>query len=108
MAYGSSSLGFVYPKPASGLTGERLTVSSSPVQFANASTWQSGGLVRTVDVDIQSNDVWATFDGGTPSSSNGHRLYAGQNYTWSIERARAARFVRVSADATIQASPSTY
>ncbi len=108
MAYGSSGIGFIYPRPASGLVDERLTVSSSAVPFSSLSTWAAGGLCRMVVLDVQSNDVMVTFDGSTPTSTNGHRLYAGQNYTWSFEAAQKAQFIRVSADATIHASPFTY
>lgn len=108
MAYGSSSVGFLYTKPAPGLVDERLTVSSSAVPLSSIATWGANGLCRMVTLDVQTNDVMVTFDGSTPTSTNGHRLYAGQNFTWSFEKAKAAQFIRVSADATIHASPETY
>ncbi len=107
MAYGSSGIGFIYPKPSSGGTDERLTVSSSAVPFSSVATWQALPA-KMIVLDVQSNDVMVTFDGSTPTSTNGHRLYAGQNYTWSMETAAKASFIRVSADATIHASPFTY
>jgi hypothetical protein len=109
MAYGSSGLGFYYPRPAAGQTDERLTVSSSAVPFSSVATWQSSGLVKLVMFDVQSNDVMVTVDGSTPTSTNGHRLYAGQNFTWSMEMAAKAQFIRAGAsDGTVHASPLSY
>lgn len=108
MAYGSSGIGFIYPRPASGLIDERLAVSSSAVPFSSVATWAANDLCRMVMFDVQSNDVMMTVDGSTPTSTNGHRLYAGQNYTISFQMAAKAQFIRVSADATIHASPLTY
>ncbi len=111
MAYGSSGLAFIYPRPASGLTDERLTVSSTAggVQFSSLSAWAVNGLTRMVVLDVQTADVMVTFDGSAPTTTNGHRLYAGQNYTWSYETAAAAKFIRATGtDGVIHASPFTY
>lgn len=109
MAYGSSGIAFIYPKPSGGLTDERLTVSTVAIALSSPSTWLTSGICRVVILDIQNNDVMVTFDGSTPTSTNGHRLYAGQNYTWSIELAKAASFIRAgSADGVVHASPATY
>lgn len=108
MAYGSNGIGFIYPRPASGLIDERLTVSSSAVPLSSIATWGANGITKMVVLDIQTNDIMVTFDGSTPTSSNGHRLYAGQNYSWSYDTAKAASFIRVSADAVVHATPFTY
>lgn len=109
MAFGSSSPNFIYPRPASGLSDERLTVSTAVVQFSSIATWGENGLCRMVLFDIQTEDVMVTLDGSTPSATNGHQLYAGQNYTWSYDTIKAARFIRQgSADAVIHASPLTF
>jgi hypothetical protein len=102
-AYGLNPL---YPKPAiSGTTGnpiagQRKTVSSAAVQFATA----FDANTSLVSVDVQVDDVYVTFDGTTPSSSNGHRLYARDKVLWSKATATAAKFIRVTTDATLQAS----
>lgn len=109
MAFGSSSPNFIYPKPASGLVDERLTVSSSAVPLSSIATWGANGVCRMVVLDIQGQDAMVTFDGSTPTSTNGHRLYAGQNYTWGYDTAKAAQFIRQgSSDSTIHASPFTF
>ena len=95
----------IYPKPTPGQTDERLTVSSTAVPFTT--TWKSGNN-RFVVLDVQTSDVMVTFDSSTPTSSNGHRLYSGKSYTWDVDTADAASFIRVSADAAIQASGFTY
>jgi hypothetical protein len=71
------------------------------VQFATA----FNGSTNMVVLDVQDADVMCTFDGSTPTSTNGHRLYSGSHYTWSKAAASAAKFIRQgSSDAAIQAS----
>jgi hypothetical protein len=94
----------LYPKPATTnsapVLGEMLAVTSgAAVQFAafNSST-------DCVVLDIQSNNVYCTFDGQTPSSTKGHILYATQSYTWSAATAKAAKFIATGSNATIWGS----
>lgn len=100
----SFNLNNIFPKPAvyrgSPVADQRLTVSSSPVQFS-----AFGDTTNMVVLDIQDADVMCTFDGSTPSATNGHRLYSGSHYTWSTAAATAAKFIRFAGtDASIQAS----
>ena len=95
----------LYPKPSLGsngtaVAGQRKTVSSAAV------TWTTPFDANTslVSVDVQVDDVYVTFDGTTPSASNGHRLYAKDKVLWSKATATAAKFIRVTTDATLQAS----
>lgn len=99
-------LAYLYPVPTPGATDERLTVSSSAVQFST--DWAGTTSTKMVVLDIQTDDVMVTFDGSTPTSSNGHRLYAGNSYTWHVLAAKVAKFIRVTTDAAIHASPFTY
>lgn len=101
--------GFVsnlFPKPTPSQTDERLAVSSTAVPFGT--NWKTVNTNRFVVLDVQTNDVMCTFDGSTPTATNGHRLYAGQSYTWHVDAAAAAQFIRASADAVIHASGFTY
>lgn len=99
----------IYLKPTvvnnAGVSGQALTVSSSAVQLATSTLFNINTLFVTVDV--QTNDVFVTFGNETPSTSVGHRLYVGQNYTWSKQAAQAAKFIRASADAVLYASEWT-
>jgi hypothetical protein len=56
-------------------------------------------------IDIQGGDVYATSDGSTPSSSNGHRLLVGEKYTWARATAQAFKFIAVGTTATLTGSP---
>ena len=94
----------IYPVPTTGGTDERLAVSSSVVQFATP--WDDGSN-KFVVLDIQGANVMCTFDGSDPSSTNGHRLYVAQSYTWHVKTAVAAKFIRQIGDAVIHASPFT-
>lgn len=94
-----------FPKPAmsagSAVADQRLTVSTDAVQFATAFNTSTDIVV----LDIQAADVMVTFDGSTPTSSNGHQLVAGEKYSWSRAAATAAKFIRQGAsDGTIHAS----
>jgi hypothetical protein len=81
----------LYPKPTSGAADQRLTVdaTSGGVQFS-----AFADLTRYVVLDVQDADVMVTFDGSAPTSTNGHRLYAGSNFTWSKAAATAAKLIR--------------
>lgn len=97
----------LYPRPTVGQTDERLAVSSTAVPFTTA--WKtSKNENRFVVLDVQTDDVMVTFDGSTPTATNGHRLYAGQSYTWHVDTAVAAKFIRVTNDAVVHASGFTY
>ena len=105
----NSQVANLYPKPTVGGTDEKLAVSSTAVAFTtNWETSPSAGTNKFIVLDVQTNDVMVTFDGSTPTSTNGHRLYAGESFTWSVDTAMAAQFIRVSADAVVHASPFTY
>lgn len=86
-------------------TDERLTVSSVAVSFAT--TWPNSAT--HVFIDVQDNDVMVTFDGSTPTSSNGHRFRSGDSAVWSKATATAAKFIRQGAsDGVVHATPFTY
>lgn len=106
MAYGSSGLAYIYPRPTTGGTDERLTVSTSAVSFAT--NWDDG-ITKLVVLDVQTANVMVTFDGSTPSASNGHLMESGTKETWNAGTAKAAKFIRAGAsDAAIHASPFTF
>lgn len=101
---GSYNLNNLFPKPAiyrgSAVADQRLTVSSAVVQLS-----AFNDITNMVVLDVQDADVMCTFDGSTPSATNGHRLYSGSHFTWSTATAAAAKFIRqAGTDAAIQAS----
>ena len=100
----SFNLNNIFPKPARYLSAavadQRLTVSSAVVQLSAFSD-----TTNMIVLDVQDADVMCTFDGSTPSATNGHRLYSGSHYPWSTAAAAAAKFIRqAGTDAAIQAS----
>lgn len=95
----------LYPVPTDGGTDERLTVSSTAVQFVK--TWYDDET-KFVFVDVQGADIMVTFDGSTPTASNGHLFPSGFRGFWSARQADAAKMIRAaSTDAAVQASPFT-
>lgn len=57
-----------------------------------------------VIIDVQTNDVMVTFDGSAPTSTNGHMIPAEANMVWPKALASAAKWIQVSAAATVHAS----
>ena len=92
----------LYPKP-NGSTGTRVAVATSAVAlgitFAQTEYYAL--------VEIQTNDMYVTFDGTTPSATNGFKYTAGTRETWSRQRAAAAKFIQVSAGGAVMVQPLT-
>ena len=98
----------LYPNPsspavnlgesASTVNMKMLTVSSSVVQLTDGG-YTFGQNTKYVTLDVQDNDVYVTYTGETPSASLGHILYAGNSYTWSVQTAKSAKFLRVGTTA---------
>ena len=92
----------LYPAPTPGVAVQTLAVGNSVVQFSAFNS-----LTKFVVLDVQVADVRVTYDGSTPSSTNGHILFAGRSYTWSKAAAAAKFFEDTTTDATIHASEFT-
>ena len=94
----TSNLYLGNPNPSA--TNENLAVAGSSVSFAalNIDT-------DYVIIDVQDNDVYVTFDGTTPSASNGHILPKSQGLlVISANAAKAAKFIQVSGAAVVHAT----
>ncbi|MDH3834629.1 MAG: hypothetical protein OES34_10805 [Nitrosopumilus sp.] len=88
-------------KPATDLSDEGLTISSSAVAFADVAA-----AAPYVYVTIDGADVRCTFDGSAPTGANGHFLGDGYQDLWSRELFNASRFIRDAAvDAYGHATP---
>ena len=104
----------LYPVP-NGTIGDRvLTVADSAVTLLTTASLSGNtapsfdSLTRYIVLDVQEADVRVTYDGVAPTSSVGHILYAGRSYTWAVETARVAKFIRDgSTSAKIHASEFT-
>ena len=95
----------LYPKVVNGHTDEALAVDDTAggVQFSAFNS-----ACKYVVLDVQTADVRVTYDDSAPTSTNGHILFAGRSYTWAVETARAAKFIRSGGtSATIHASQFT-
>ena len=95
---GNSLVVNLYPKPNSSAGNMKmLTVSSSVIKL------ESGGFTFHEDTD-----VYVTYNNDQdPTADIGHILYAGNSYTWDIQTAKAAKFLRVGSDAVVAASQFT-
>ena len=104
----------LYPIPSGTANDHRLTVDATVggVQFSQSSkddnTDAFDSLTKYIAFDVQEADVFMTFDGSAPTTSNGHKLFAGRSYTFSKEAAVKAKFIRSgSTSAKIHASQFT-
>ena len=98
----NSYISNLYLKPTDGATSQRLSPALTPLSFA---AFERG--TKAISFDVQTNDVFMTIDGSTPTSTNGHKLFAGRAYTLSVEAARVAKFIAASGTAVIFASELT-
>jgi len=78
------------------VAAQNLTVGSSAVAFAAFNT-----NTNVVELQIGANDIYVTFDGTTPSGSNGGILFSSQNYCWNVATARFGRFINVGSTSAI-------
>lgn len=100
-----TNLNYLYLKPV-GVSGQTLGVMSGAATSFFLTTLPNT-KTEVVLVDVQTADCFVTFGGETPSTTVGHRLYAGQNYTWSVAAALQAKIIANSTAATLYASEFT-
>ena len=87
----------LYLTPTRSASAQRLSVTSStPVEFGSFDS-----STNVISFDVQTADVFMTLDGSTPSTTNGHKLYAGRAYSLSIQAARVASFIADSSTAIV-------
>ncbi|HLP07941.1 MAG TPA: hypothetical protein VK178_07230 [Opitutaceae bacterium] len=91
----------LYMRPTPGGSHQTLPVADTPVQL-DASKFAAADMVAW---QVQTAAVIVTFDGTTPSASNGFVLEAGQSGTWSGASAQAAKFLQATTAAKVAAQP---
>jgi hypothetical protein len=103
----NTSVNNLYPSPSPGLTDEALSVDNTAggVQLA-ASGWSQSNT-KYVDWQCQTDQIRVTFDGSAPTTTNGFLLNVNQSGSWSYDRAKAAKFIRVTNTAVFFAQPAT-
>lgn len=90
--------------PTPGAAGQKLAVSTTAVKL-DASLFAA--TTRVVQISVASNDILVRFDGTDPDATTGQYYVKNTIEYWSVERARAAKFIRASADAVVFASQFT-
>lgn len=96
----------LYPIPNEFGPGEALDVTNAAVsQFATSFDPKTSCCYVTTS----GGSFYVTFDGSTPSSTNGHLLASPYGEWWSKESARVAKFLASSGTAVnIRMSQFTY
>lgn len=91
----SSAIGLSATKLANVQTGAS---SNREYAFSSAMTRKASGVV----IEVLANPVYYTFDGSTPSSTNGHTLAAGDTLpVLGYQKCKALRMIRQSSDSTV-------
>lgn len=90
----------LYPVPNRTIGDRVLTVGASATTLLTTADL-SGNTASSFDdetryivLDVQDADVRVTYDGVAPTGSVGHILFAGRSYTWAVETAKVAQFIR--------------
>ena len=96
----------LYPVPNDGNLNETIAVSNSVVKSFTTSL---DPKTTCCYVTIAGGDTHVTFDGSTPSATNGHHLVVPYDRFWSKEATRAAKFLATSGNtAHVTMSQFTY
>lgn len=93
------------PVPNGTLSIVTLSVGASPVGFG-ASAFGEG--TELIALEARGGSVYVTFNGTAPSSTNGLSIAADDPVDWSLETARAAKFIQNSGAAVVYAAQFKY
>lgn len=95
----------LYPVPNGATTCETFDVSGTVKTFTSSFDYKTTCCYITA----ATGDLFVTFDGTTPSSTNGHRLVAPYAQFWSKESARNAKMIAATGTAShVTMSQFTY
>ena len=95
----------LYPVPNDSQPGQTIDVTSPAASFTQALDYKTTCCFITT----YGADCYVTFDGTTPSASNGHRIVAPFSAYWSKEATRTAKFIAIGGNtAHITMSQFTY
>lgn len=95
----------LYPVPNDGNAGQALNVDGTVVSFANNFDHKT----TCCYVTATGGDFYVTFDGSTPSASNGHEIPVPYEAWWSKEAARVAKMIATGGSvAHLRLSQFTY
>ena len=79
----------LYPVPNDSYPGQTIDADGTAVSFTT--TLHTG--TKMCYVTVAGGDCYVTFDGSTPSSTNGHHLFVPYDRFWSAEATRKAKFL---------------
>ncbi len=80
-------------------TGAKINKFSDSGKDDNTDAFDSG--TKYIAMDVQNADVFVTFDTSAPTTSNGHKLFAGRSYTFSTDAAVKAKFIQAGGTSAI-------
>jgi len=83
------------------IVDQQKAVSSSAVDLIATALNSATDIVLWTVMD---DAIVVTFDGSTPTSTNGHEIASGTSGEWSKATAEAAKAIRVTTDARVHIS----
>lgn len=95
----------LFLKPVAGIDGVRATVTNGEVVSIGTSIATFVEPTKYVVWQAQTETLYVTFDGTTPSSSNGFSYAAGSGGDWSVQTAVAAKAIAASGTGYLMLSP---
>lgn len=98
----NANINNIYPSPTPGATDQRLSITTTPLQLAAPLK-----ATKYFVLDVQGGDLYVTFDGSTPTTSNGHLIADGTHLTWSVAAALSAQFLAAAGTVALHASEFT-
>lgn len=79
-----------YNVPTKGATSQLLTFDDASVKQFTAHQ----KYTKVIFLSLTQGGVFMTIDGSTPTNTNHHKLYAGNNYYFNSDLIRQAKFLR--------------
>jgi hypothetical protein len=88
------------------VSGQAIAPGAASTATFTASAWPD---TKLVEISVSTAAVTVTFDGSVPTATNGLIIPAGiAPFTWSINKAIAAKFRAVSGTAAVYGVPLYY
>tara|TARA_R100001163_G_scaffold65596_2_gene63431 strand:+ start:489 stop:809 length:321 start_codon:yes stop_codon:yes gene_type:complete len=83
-----------YNKPTPGATSQLISIPTSDNTVKEFTAYQEN--TKVIFLSVQGAAVGMTIDGTGPGDSSSHRLFAGNQYYFSAELMKNAKFKRIS------------
>jgi hypothetical protein len=84
------------------LAANQSIVNTTGATTSFANTWNASSTL--IALEVQTGSSYVTFDGTTPSATNGHQMFLNQAYHWNIATILSAQFKAIGTNGRVMAS----